>query len=257
MKKLMTYLILLCFVYHAQAITIIELNWTEANQMAEHLSSFLRPEEKLNGINNKLIIDASPARTAELIQTARQLDQRPQSLRVEVEKTGSRKSWSDNIHVGVGIGIGSLHTRGGVGLSTGMGRGSGSEWSVQTLTILSGRNGYIEAGQSRSLPWKLVSSDGSIVKGSEYVKAVSGFYIRPRVQGNRVLIDIAVSDDAFDHRQNINTRQMETTVEGAFGEWINVGGIAKEENGSEVMLLGHIRGQTNLKMQYRVRIVGN
>lgn len=273
MKKLLIGVLSMCLMAFAGAVTVIELNWIDGRTVADTLTPSLRNGETVSSMDNKLILDASPARVRELTGIARQLDQKPQNLQVEVEQTSAKKSWFDNINIGIGfgsghfgmggstnlggggsqVGIGAGSDHAGVGVSTGVGSGSNTSRSVQTLRILSGGSGYIKTGNSRPLPWVAVTQNGEMIRGNDQQEAVSGFYVRPRLVGDRVLIDLTTRQEAF-NKAGVDSNGMATMVEGVVGQWINVGGVMKDTDGKDRVLLGAVSKQQTLSSQVRVRV---
>lgn len=273
MKKLLVSILSMCLMAFAGAVTVIELSWMDGRTVADALTPSLRHGETVSGMDNKLILDASPARVRELTAIARQLDQKPQNLQVEVEQTSAKKSWFDNINIGIGfgsghfgiggstnlggggsqVGVGAGSDHAGVGVSTGVGSGSNTSRSVQTLRILSGGSGYIKTGNSRPLPWVAVTQNGDVIRGNDQQEAITGFYVRPRLVGDRVLIDLTTRQEAF-KKAGVDSSGLATTVEGGTGQWITIGGVVKDTDGKERVLLGVANKQQALSSQVRVRV---
>lgn len=239
MKRILAGALALSLAAPALALEAIQLSWSSPGDMAAALAPHLRPGESASALGSQLILDASPARTAELRRLINQLDTRPESLTVELalERSASQGSASINWG-GTVIHSGPDGTRVSPNIGWSVGTGSESSQALQFVRVLDGHSGYIALGQSRPLPWRLLDRYGRIVHGVEYREAVRGLYVRPRLVGSdRVLIDVAVSDDAFSGRR-LDTARLSTTVEGRLGEWLTLGAISQEGRGSEVLLLG-------------------
>lgn len=181
-----------------------------------------------------------------------------QNLLVEVEQTTERKrSWLDNISIGIGIGGGwggSSSVGGGVGVGVPVGGGgSGGERTVSSLRVLSGGNAYIQTGNSKPLPWAAVQPDGTVIRADAEQSTVSGIYVSPRLQGDQVLIELAATQQGVSGNQ-INNSTLATTVSGPAGEWLAVGGVVKDSDGQERVLMGPVTAQQSLKSMIRVRV---
>ncbi|RMC91684.1 hypothetical protein EAY64_18815 [Aquitalea palustris] len=253
MRRLMIALLLLSST-PALALQIVELSWRQASELQSALQAQLLPDERLSALDNKLIIDANPAREQQLAALARQLDVRPLSLRLEVSQSGSSVQSQSGVQLQGNISIGRIipgSAGNGVSLSAQQDSRSQSGQSLQSLTLLDGRSGFIQLVQSRPLSWLLLTPQGNIVRGSSWQEAVSGFYALPRLQGERVVIELAVSQQAFAGKQREGS-QLSTTVAGRLGEWIEVGGIVRDQQGQNSLLLGS--GQQLLSKQQSVRI---
>ncbi|WP_137009453.1 hypothetical protein [Aquitalea aquatilis] len=240
----------------AQALQLVELNWRAPSELQAALQPQLRPDERLSAMDNKLIIDASPEREARLAELARQLDVRPVSLRLEVSQSGSSVQSQSGVQLQGNISIGRTlpgSAGNGVALSAQQDSHSRSSQSLQSLTLLDGRSGFIQTANSRPLPWLLLTPQGNIVRGSSWQEAVSGFYALPHLQGERVLIELAVSQQAFAGNQ-LKGSQLSTTVAGRLGEWIEVGSIGRDEQGRSSLLIGTGRQLLSGQQSVRIRV---
>lgn len=238
----------------ALALQIVELSWREASELQAALQAQLRADERLSVLDNKLIIDASPARENQLAALARQLDVRPVSLQLEVSQSGSNAQTQSGVQVQGGISIGRImpgSPGNGVTLSAQQNSRTQSGQSLQSLTLLEGRSGFIQAVQSRPLPWVMLTPQGGILRGSSVQDAITGFYARPRLNGKRVSIELAVSQQAFSGTQR-NGSQLSTTVEGQLGEWLEVARTTQDSQGRESLLIGS--GQQQGRQSHSVRI---
>ena len=56
--------------------------------------------------------------------------------------------------------------------------------------------------------------------------------MRPRLQGDRVTLDIDPQRETFDDQRRgaVNVQRVATTVSGRLGEWISLGGIDEERS---------------------------
>ncbi|MBV8680268.1 MAG: hypothetical protein JO338_07475, partial [Aquitalea sp.] len=179
-------LLLLLHSAPALAWQIVELNWREAAELQAALQPQLRADEKLSALDNKLIIDASPEREAQLATLARQLDVRPVNLRLEVSQTGSHMQSQSGVQLQGNISLGRIvpgAPGNGVSLSGQQDSRTQSSHSLQSLSLLDGRSGFIQTGISKPLPWLLLTPQGGILRGSNWQDAITGFYVRPRLSG--------------------------------------------------------------------------
>lgn len=220
----------------ALALEVITLSWRDAREVAVLLDPHLRSGESASGVNNQLILDASPARLRQLRRLVSELDTKPVNLTVELSLDGNHSSSSINWggRITQSGPDGNLSTPGGWSVGTNTDNSSMQPF----LRVLDNHVGYLALGQSRPLPWRLYDRRRIIAQGVEYRDAIQGLYVRPRLTGSeRVVVEVAVSDDAFSGRQ-LNTARLSTTVEGRLGEWLTLGAIDQDSKGYEVVLLG-------------------
>jgi hypothetical protein len=70
--------------------------------------------------------------------------------------------------------------------------------------------------------------------------AASGVYVRPRVAGDRVTVDVSAQRESLSSQphRGVNVQGVVTTVSGRLGEWIEIGGVSTETNAQQSALLG-------------------
>ena len=66
-----------------------------------------------------------------------------------------------------------------------------------------------------------------VVDSTTYREAVTGLWVLPRINGDRVTMDLAPQREAFDNRTpgGVQGSRILTTVTGRLGEWIELGGV--------------------------------
>jgi type II secretory pathway component GspD/PulD (secretin) len=74
-----------------------------------------------------------------------------------------------------------------------------------------------------------------VVESTRYKEIGTGFYVVPRLSGDRVVLDISPQKErlAGGTEQNIETQRVRTTVSGRLGEWIELGGLSQQQEDSE------------------------
>jgi hypothetical protein len=99
----------------------------------------------------------------------------------------------------------------------------------------------------------MLTPQGGLVRGSSMQDAITGFYARPRLNGQRVSIELAVSQQAFNGAQRTGS-QLSTTVEGKLGEWLEVARITQDSQGRESLLIGGSQQQGQQSHSVRIRV---
>ena len=82
------------------------------------------------------------------------------------------------------------------------------------------------------------------VEGTEYRNADTGFYVMPRVSGERVTLDISSQREAFTRGRYgpVDVQRAITTVSGRLGEWMEIAGSSEERTSERDVLLGRAGG---------------
>jgi hypothetical protein len=103
---------------------------------------------------------------------------------------------------------------------------------MQQVRVDEDKQAFMQTGSSNPVSSATVATTptGVVVADSVRFRDLStGFYVTPRLVGERVTLDIAAHRDA---PANVNagaggadTQAMVTTISGKLGEWIRVGGL--------------------------------
>lgn len=206
------------------------------HRTAEELIPLLRPMlpkgTALSGRNYLLIIRAPDAVLTEATELLKRLDSRPSQLMVTVQQGDH----SNAARQGIGV-----DTRRGVHLYGAEREREGA--SVQRLRVLEGSWARIETGEAVPLPrrsTRVTPGGVEIREGLEYSQYGTGFEVRPRLAGDRVILSVRPFRQRRAGRDGrYETAELITTIEGALGEWIEIGGTQEKGRDSETGIIFH------------------
>jgi hypothetical protein len=70
-----------------------------------------------------------------------------------------------------------------------------------------------------------------VIDSTAYREVERGFYVLPRVNGDRVTLEIGAQNDApvRGDPQSVSTQQAASTLSGRLGEWLELGGTGQRE----------------------------
>ena len=236
MKRVFLALLLVSTLAWGQALEIIGLRHRSAEQLLPQLAPFVEPGGALSGMNDKLFLRASKRNQAEIRDLVAALDTPLRRLMISVRQDGSDSGEAGGAGVSGRVEVGA----GGTVIS---GRGhlyqsdsrSRRDVSQQVQTIEGGRAG-IMVGQSMVLPWRQVvlTPLGAVVSETLVQRELgTGFVAVPRLNGDRVTLEISPRDDTPGPLPgSVNTQRLVTTVSGRLGEWMELGGSAGEQSAS-------------------------
>jgi hypothetical protein len=121
--------------------------------------------------------------------------------------------------------------------------------ALQHLRTLEGHWARITTGDAvpETYSSTTVMPGGAVVRrGTQYRQFDTGFEVRPRVTGERVQLTIRpFRAKPAGQGGRYETADLATTVEGALGEWIDIGGAGENRSGSESGLIYHGAGAEN------------
>lgn len=227
-----------------EALEVLPLQHRSADEIIPLLRPLLEPGGALTGMQGNLILRASRANREQIRQALAALDILPLSLRITVrqrlDSTGARQSAELHGNVasehatlrappggtgGTRVEIGGADGRLGVRLD----ERSLDQMSrvTQQLRVTDGGRALIHAGVELplTLTETVVGPRGRSVRESVVFRDVgSGFYVAPRVVGERVTLDIHPVQQTFASPQVVVGQSLHTTVSGRLGEWIALGG---------------------------------
>jgi type II secretory pathway component GspD/PulD (secretin) len=232
------------------------------NRNVSEIIPILRPlvheSGTVTGMNNQLIIKTTASNMAELKQVLASIDKAARSLLITVKQDIDGES--DTSQHGVSghystkdLSVSSkskgvsdkglvISGRDGDGnriryqnLSTQSDFDDKNTFTVQTIE---GEAAYIQTGQQVPLSNRntYVTHGGVVVQDTiEYHDVSSGFYVLPRINGDRVtlLVSPQLSRINPDQSREFEVQNAETTAVGRLGEWLEIGAITQQFNSND------------------------
>ena len=263
MARALIFAATLTLVMTAQAqqsvLEVIDLKYRSAEQIVPMLKPLLAPGGTISALQNRVIVRTTPQNLAELRKVLDAVDTVPKRLVISVRQDAAGTGVSSEAEVSGSIGTGgarvtvpgSRSTQGGsvevrkgddvVRARAQSSQSTAADRGVQTVQVLEGNEALIRIGQSvpvRSRSVVQTPQGAQISESVEYRDADTGFRVRPRVNGDRVTLEISTRRDqvADPRRQTIDLQRVDTVVSGRLGEWMEIGGIdhsrAQMENGT-------------------------
>lgn len=257
---------------------VIPLRYRIPEQVLPVLQTLVGPEGTVTGIGNRLVVRATPQRLAEIRRVLAEIDTPPRrlliSVRQEAEGESIRREGEivGGVRLGTGTGtavisagragepgLGTVYRSGEARLRARIGERQRQERerSTQTLQVLEGSEAFIQVGAVAPVPARAVVETpyGShIVESVQYREAATGFYVRPRISGDSVLLSVrAVHDRSAGERPGgFHTQEVETQVSARLGEWIELGTVAQEGEQDRTGIIS--RGQASEVQRRRIFI---
>lgn len=233
-----------------QIMAIIPLQ----HRLVEDLIPVIRPlvdrGGTVTGMNNQLIVRTSPANLRAIKDVIARLDTAPRMLRITVTQdieavhadderalSGHYRGGDVSTHLpdagrrheGASIAIGD--ERGRLRYRQFSTRGRRDQRNIHFVQSVEGRPAWIQTGTEIPLS-ELSGFPGHggivVIEGVRYKTVSSGFYVLPRVNGDRVTLDIQPRLESLDphHPGRIDIQRTTSSVSGRLGEWIDLGGAS-------------------------------
>jgi len=257
MKNIFAWLALLLFSAPVFAeLEIIALKHRSAEEVLPIIRPLLDKEDVASGMNYQLILRTSPHNLAQIRKLLESIDVAPRSLKITVMQNVDSETVARLTEVSGNVGL-SREARVSVpgngnssGLNVELGQGGDrlkahvistrsleDDRKTQQLQVLEGSRALVHSGQSVAVPQRQVIQNQwgtRVIDSTQYQEAGSGFYVLPRVNGNRVTLEISAQNDSFapgsGDQPTMRIQQTSSTVSGRLGEWLEIGGIGQQKS---------------------------
>jgi type II secretory pathway component GspD/PulD (secretin) len=217
---------------HAQSgLEVIELRSRGVDEVLPVLQPLLEPGGTLTGMNNQLFLRASPKNRAEIKKALAALDKPARQLIIRISQNRQADDEAQGVSGSGQVVLG----------STSRARGEAQVWDTrsarrdsggQMVRVQEGSQAFIQIGRSLPVPMRqvIIGPGGAVVNETVVYQDIGqGFYAQPRLNGERVSIDISQRADALHGRSGvIDSQRLTTTVAGRLGEWIELGGAGRQ-----------------------------
>lgn len=258
MNKYILHLLLIFISFPAWAgLEVITLQHRSAADVLPIIQPLLDQDGVASGMNNQLILRTSPRNLEEIRKLLERIDTAPRRLKITVMQNADSETVRQLTEVSGSIGSGSdtrVGIRGGTddrGMTVQAGQGADrlqarvystrsleADKKIQQIQVVEGGRARVSVGQSvpytqhqvvRS-PWKT-----QVIENTQYQEMNSGFYVLPRLNGDRVTLEISAQNDALApnsvNQPATRVQQMNTTLSGRLGEWLVLGDIFRQAEG--------------------------
>lgn len=262
-------------------LEVIPLRYRMAQEVIPIIQPMLVREGSVSGFQGQLVVRTTPTNLEEIKRILARLGTAPRQLlitvRQDAEAGRSRSTAEVSGNVGGDHGRvtvpGSQDPRGGnvvlregddrVRLQVLEGTGSQIDRNTQSVRVMEGREAFVGAGQSVPVRERQVQRSvvggrvvEQVVDSTQYRDATTGFYVLPRVSGDRVTLDISTQRESLSRpvQGGVNVQSMVTTVSGRLGEWMEIGGIGQDASGQQSVLLGRTTTATRDSRRVLIKV---
>jgi len=227
----------------AQSLEVIGLRHRTAEEIVPQVRPFLEPGGTLTGMQDKLFLRASSRNAEDIRRLVAELDVPQRRLMISLRQETEEEAAARGGAVAGGVAIGRDRDDGRPKVSLGgtariySSERAGHDRVLQSVQTIDGGRASIVVGQSVLLPMRqVVLAPGGVIVGQSFVQRDlgTGFVAVPRVSGERVLVEISPMHDTPGPVPNsANVQRLSTTISGALGEWLVLGGASAEGDRNE------------------------
>ncbi len=260
-------------------LEIIPLQFRNADEIIPIIRPLVQHGGTVTGMNNQLIVKTTAGNLMEIKQILAQIDKAARRLLITVKQDFSGEKHTHE------HGVSGRYSRGDVTVSSNNRRDNNrglvlsaededgnniryrnlstrsdiddrNTFQVQTID---GKAAYIQTGQQVPIANRnaYVTRGGVVVRDTiEYHDVSSGFYVLPRVNGDRVTLLVSPHLSRIKPNQGgvFEVQNAETTTIGRLGEWLQIGGVTQDFNTSnkEILRSTRQRGQEQRSILIKV-----
>ena len=225
----------------AETLEAIPLQHRLADELLPILQPLLPPGTALTGAGDVLLVRADTATVQQLRAAVAALDRPPRQLLITVGQAtdrsvdqasvrGSATIGTDDVQVGVNQPP-SPHT--GAQVAVQARRDQLQIQDVSSVRTLEGREAYVALTTSQPFTTTISRrAHGVDVQTVTDYEAERGFFATPRLNGDRVMLEISPRQQRLitsPRDARVATQTLTTSVSGRLGEWIELGGIAERD----------------------------
>ena len=236
-------------------LEVIPLQHRSADELLPLIRDFLAKDGVIKAADAKLIIRTHPANLKELRSLIAKLDIPLRRLLITVKQLSGEAARQAGATVKdhaaeSGVRVWQTETRDDAD-------------RVQQVEVL--ENGEASIDMGRQIPISdfavTQSQSGTLMEQkTRYIGATTGFYARPRLNGDTVSIDIMpyqTTQSGTASPPEFNTQALHTTVSGKLGEWIIIGASSTntvEQNDNAMEYSTAQRGELDRRILLRVSV---
>jgi type II secretory pathway component GspD/PulD (secretin) len=220
-----------------------------------------------SGIDNQLIIRASPERMEMIEQIVATLDSARKNLRITVSHEDLRQSNSNQASISGNARIGNADINLGqprraygdnnVGIDIEQRQNSASNVGSEFVTVSDGGTAFIRVGQSvpytqQWLAW--TQQYAHIQQTIVYQDITTGFAVRPRLINGQVELEVSPRISSLNSGDVIDFQALSTVVRVTPGQWFDLGGTMQARDNVSRAILSGQGGSVNQESKLMIRV---
>lgn len=237
---------------------IITLQHRFASDLLATISPMVGLDGTATGIDNQLILRASPERMREVEMLVEQLDAARVNRRISVKTNTQNNSQHERIEGNATINIGNdRRVLPHAGLEIERNTNQAHQQSQQFINVLDGERAYISSGQVIAFTQEWISITRRYIQISQMTdwrEVTTGFAVRPRTIGNQVELEITPRIARLNQQGFIDFDQLKTIVRVNLGQWVNIANTMQnnDEISRKILAVQSVSNTQNNRLSIKV-----
>ena len=282
MKSLFCWIGMLLLAQPASAneLEIIALKHRSADEVLPIIRPLLDKNDVASGMNNQLILRTSPHNLGQIRKLLESIDTAPRRLQITVMQNVDSETIARLTEVSGNVGL-NREARVAVpgsgnssGLNVDLGRGQDrlnarvistrsleDDRKTQQLQVLEGNRALVRSGQNVPVPQRQLIQQPwgtQVIDSTQYQEVNSGFYVLPRVNGDRVTLEISAQNDSLVPGSGdypvTRVQQTSSTVSGRIGEWLIVGESGQQTDNDDTTISTRSASQVHEQRNVLIKV---
>lgn len=247
----------------ATELKIITLQHRFAEDVLPYIQALTSNDGAVTGMQNHLIIRASPEKMIEIEQVIASLDVVRQNLKITVSIQGNLHAERDGLAVNGRKRIGNVEigtnqyprsSTDEIQVAIEKNQSNMHSSSNQFINVVDGERAFIRVGQSVPFTQEWVTltrrygsaSDITVQRITEFADISTGFSVRPRSIGQQIELEITPRIAQLNQSGFIDFKELTTVIRVNKGEWLDLAGMMQQKDDVSRAIL---RKQTSAQSQ--------
>ena len=258
MKKLLLILLLMsCCAFAETEFKIITLQHLFASDLLPIIAPMVGTDGAANGMNNQLIVRATPERMLEIEAIVAKLDVTRVNHKITVKSSNNVQSQQERTEATGAVKVGKVtigndsgrndrHAKPNSGrVDVDRNSSNSSQNSNQFVSVLDGERAFIKVGQivPFTQEWLTITRRYmQIVATTDWREISTGFAVRPHTIGDpnnkQVALEITPRIAKLNGNGTIDFEDLKTIVNVKLGDWVDIGGTMQTNDDVSRKILG-------------------
>ena len=265
MKKLLLIFLLFSNIVIAETeFKIIPLQHRFASDLLPIVTPMVGADGTVTGIDNQLILRASPEHMREIEETVSKLDAARVNRRITIQSNSNMQNQHEHIEATGAAKVGKVtvsndrHTIPNSGrIEIENGSRDTSLNSNQFINVLDGERAFIRVGQTIPYTEEWVTITRRYVqigRTTGWHEISTGFAVRPHTIGNQVELEITPRIARPNNQGFIDFEELTTVINTSLGSWVDIGGSMQNNDEVSRKILGIQRASNQQNSNLIVRV---
>jgi len=227
---------------------IITLQHLFASDLLPIVEPMVGADGAANGMNNQLIVRATPDRMREIEAIVAKLDVARVNRKITVKASNNVQTQQERTEASGAVNVGKVTVASDRRAAPNTGRveldrnsSNSTQNSNQFVSVLDGERAFIRVGQSVLFTQEWVTITRRYVqidRTTDWQEIATGFAVRPRTVGNQVELEITPRIAKLNSSGYIDFEDLKTTLRVNLGDWVDIGGTMQTNDDVSRKILG-------------------